>query len=320
MSDMKPLLSPVSRADAINTQAAAWLEKADFGELSDIDEGVLNAWLAESHAHRAAYWRLKAVWHETYRLAILKNRKTNDAAPQPAWKMPALFFKLAAAFVAVAVLSAGAFVALKKPQSRTYATSIGGHETVRFADGTQIELNTDTVLRAEMTTRERTVWLEKGEAYFQVHHDAARPMVVIVGDRRITDLGTQFLVRREPGKLKVALFEGSVRLDTANLVPGEEATATATSISVAHKSVEDLTNEIAWRDGVLVFKHATLADAAKAFNRYSTKKLILADPAVGQQTVGGTFRTNDPESFAAVVRALLSLQVTNKGNEIVISR
>ena len=320
MSEMKPLLSPTSRADAINAQAAAWLEKADFGELSEIDEGALGAWLAESHANRAAYWRLKAVWHETYRLSILKNRKTNNAAPSPMWKMPALFFKLAAAFVAVAVLSAGAVVAFKKPESRTYTTSIGGHETVRFADGTQIELNTDTVLRAKMTTRERTIWLEKGEAYFRVRHDAARPMVVIAYNRRITDLGTQFLVRREPGELKVALFEGSIRLGTTSLVPGEEATATATSLSITHKSVEDLTNEIAWRDGVLVFKHATLADAAKAFNRYSRKKLILADQAVGQQTVGGTFRTNDPEGFAAVVRALLSLHVADKGNEIVISR
>ena len=45
---------------------------------------------------------------------------------------------------------------------------------VSFADGTRIELNTDTVLRARMTTSERTVWLDQGEAYFQVKHDSRR--------------------------------------------------------------------------------------------------------------------------------------------------
>lgn len=318
MSTVKPLQT--SRADTINAQAAAWLEKADFGEWTDLDERALEDWLVQSHAHRAAYWRLKAVWRESYRLSILKSSAANEAALRPARKMPALLLRLAAAFVAVTVLGAGALLALGSPQSRTYATPIGGHEIVRFADGTQVELNTNTVVRATMTSQQRMVWLEKGEAYFQVHHDAARPMVVIAGDRRITDLGTQFLVRREPGALKVVLFEGSIRLGATKLVPGEEATATATSMSVAHKSVEELTNEIAWRDGVLVFKHATLADAAKAFNRYNTQKLVFADNVVAQETVGGTFRTNDAKAFAAVIRALLNLHVTNKGNEIVISR
>ncbi|HEV2561548.1 MAG TPA: FecR domain-containing protein [Rhizomicrobium sp.] len=320
MSDLKPLSSSASRADAINAQAAAWLEKADFGELNEIDEGALEAWLAESHSHRAAYWRLKAVWQESYRLSVLQRRNASDVARPSIWKTPTLLLRLAAALVVMVVLSTGALVALKSPQTRTYETPIGGHETVRFSDGTQIELNTNTVLRAQMTTQERTVWLEKGEAYFEVRHDPARPMNVIVGARRITDLGTQFLVHRESGQVKVALLEGRVRIGATNLAPGDEAIATATSISVSRKSVEDLTNEIAWRNGVLAFRHATLADAAKAFNRYNAIKLVLADQDVAHQTIGGTFRTNDVQGFGAAVKSLLGLHVVNEGNQIVISR
>ena len=75
-----------------------------------------------------------------------------------------------------------------------FSTEVGGHETVTFSDGTRIELNTNTVLRARMTTAQRTVWLDKGEAYFQVKHDPAHPLTVIAG-HRVTDLGTEFLVR-----------------------------------------------------------------------------------------------------------------------------
>lgn len=321
MSQMNPRPISATRMAAIKEQAAAWLQQCDFGELTESDEARLEAWLAESHAHRAVYWRLKAAWRETYRLSVLRQRNTDHTAERtPFGKAPSLVLGLAAAVAAVFVLSAGTLIAFKDSQDRTYSTPVGGHETVRFSDGTQIELNTNTVLRAQMTTRERTVWLEKGEAYFQVKHDPGRPMVVIAGARRITDLGTQFLVRRDSDRLKVALFEGRVRFGAINLNPGDEVTATATAISVSQKSVEDLTNEIAWRNGVLAFRHATLGDAAKAFNRYNAKKLILVDQEIARETVGGTFRTNDVEGFTAVVKALLGLHAVNEGNQIVISR
>lgn len=320
MSYVNQRPSSATQMDAIKAQAAAWLQQRDFGELNEIDEAKLEAWLAELHAHRAVYWRLKAAWHETYRLSVLRQLGADHVERPSLSRMPTLLLGIAAAVAAVFVLSVGALVALKNPQDRTYATAVGGHETVRFSDGTQIELNTNTILRAQMTTRERTVWLERGEAFFKVRHDPARPMVVVAGARRITDLGTQFLVHRDADQLKVALFEGRIRFGAKNLTPGDEATATATTMSISRKSVEDLTNEIAWRNGVLAFRHTTLADAAKAFNRYNVKKLILANQEIAHQTVGGTFRTNDVDGFTAVVKALLGLHVTNEGNQIVISR
>ena len=52
---------------------------------------------------------------------------------------------------------------------------------MNFADGSRIELNTNTVLRARMTTDQRIVWLEKGEAYFRIKHDSTHPFIVMVG-------------------------------------------------------------------------------------------------------------------------------------------
>jgi transmembrane sensor len=320
MSEKNLQTSFVSQAGAIKERAAIWLRRHDFGDLTERDKAEFEKWLAESDAHRAAYWRLKATWNETYRLSALRRPQSDGVVSAPFWRAPALLFRLAAAAAVAVVVLGGAAVALKDTQDKLYSTQIGGHETIRFADGTEIELNTNTVLRARMTTRERTVWLEKGEAFFKVRHDAANPMTVIAGERRIFDLGTQFLVRRSASELNVALFEGRVRVDKANLFPGEEAVATPTSLLVSHKSVEDLTNEIAWRNGVLVFGKATLADAAKAFNRYNEVKLVVRDPAIANQIVGGTFRTNDVEGFISVVQELLGLRTAQSGNQIVISR
>jgi len=320
MSGAKLQNSSVSRTSAIKEQAATWIRRQDFGELTERDEAAFQAWLSASHAHRAAYWRLKAAWAETYRLSVLRGAKSENAERAPIWRTPSLLFRVAAAVMVAAIFGGGALYALRGTEDRIYSTPVGGHETVRFADGTQIELNTDTILRTRMTTQQRTVWLDRGEAYFKVKHDPAHPLTVIADGRRIVDLGTQFLVRRDAGELKVALFQGRVRLGKTDLVPGEEAIATPTSLVVSHKSVEDLTNEIAWRNGVLVFRGATLADAAKAFNRYSKTKLVLNDPAIARQVIGGTFRTNDVEGFIGVVQELLGLRTTKNGNQIVISR
>jgi len=302
----------------IKAQAAAWLQRRDFGEWTENDAADLEAWLAQSHLHAAAYWRLEAAWEQTYRLSVLRRVEAEPAMQSPGW-LPMLM-RTAAILAVAAILGTGVLVAVKIPRDRKYATSIGGHEVVKFTDGSQIELNTDTVLRTHMTTQERIVWLDKGEAFFRVKHDAAHPLIVIAGNRHITDLGTQFLVRRDGNALKVALLEGRVRLGSTNLAPGDEAIATANSMIVSRRSVEELTNEIAWRNGVLVFRHATLADAVKAFNRYSDRKLVVPDPVIGRRTVGGTFRTNDVEGFTAVVQDLLGLRVANDGNQIVIER
>lgn len=317
---MNPNLPASSRTHLIKEQAASWIRRQDFAEMSESDSAEFEGWLAQSHAHRAAYWRLKAAWDETYRLSALRQPHADAPARAPLWRTPSLLLRVAAAAVFIAMLGGGALYAFNAPSDRVYATAIGGHETVRFADGTEVELNTNTAIRARMNSSERTVWLDKGEAFFKVRHDAAHPLVVIAEGRRIVDLGTQFLVHRETDRLKVALFEGRVRIGKTNLLPGEEAIATTTGLSVTHKSIEDLTNEIAWRNGVLVFRGATLADAAKAFNRYSTRKIVVRDPSISGQVVGGTFRTSDVEGFTSVVQELLGLKVAKNGNQIVISR
>ncbi len=313
-------------AKDLNARAAYWLERSDGG-LSDTEKGEFEAWLAQSPANRAAFWRLKAAWSHASRLAAL-----GAAQPEPAQRpFPASGIKIAAVLAMLAVMGSAVagYVLLAAPHERTYATAVGGRERIAFADGTRIELNTDTVIRTRMTTAERTVWLEKGEAFFQVKHDPKHPFAVIVGDHRVTDLGTEFLVRRDPGKLEVALIEGKARFGArdarkkspaALLVPGDVATATTGAMFVTHESERKLDRELGWRHGVIVFKYTPLADAASEFNRYNRQKLVIADPQTAKLTIVGTFRTTDVRAFAAAAQSLFNLHVENDGDEIVISR
>ncbi|HEY5237953.1 MAG TPA: FecR domain-containing protein [Rhizomicrobium sp.] len=320
--------APAISASDIETNAAAWFRRRHFWNWSAADQAELETWLGQSLAHRIAYWRLQGAWEHTGRLAALRpaSAEQESAAPR---KTISTAIKIAAmAIVAIVASAAMAFYVLS-PREKAYATGLGGHQTVRLADGSRIELNTDTNLRVLEGRESRTVWLEKGEAFFQVKHDAAHPFVVLAGNRRVTDIGTAFVIRRDTDRLQIAVVEGRVRLDAQgrNAAPhsellskGDVMVASAGGLSMANRSARELTNDLGWRRGLLIFRHTTLAAAADEFNRYNREKLVIADSAVARLTLNGTFRTSDVRQFIEVAQAVFGLHVENRGHDAVISR
>ena len=324
MSDLNVGPRQVS-AEKIRACAADWLARRVSENWSREDQAELDAWLAESPAHRVAFLRVSAAWSHTYRLSILQPA---EAGPEAAPIKRNWFVPVAIAASALLVAGLGAAYYLRAPTDRVFSTPVGGHETIAFADGTKVELDTDTVIRARMTTRGRTVWLEKGEAYFSVKHDPAHPFIVLAGEHRITDLGTKFFVRRDPSRLEVALLEGRIRFgensdrsQSQTLMPGQVATATSSTMFVTRESARQLARELSWRRGMLVFEKTPLADAASEINRYNRgEKLVIADPAAAGITIDGAFPADDPRVFLEAAQTLFGLKVARRGDQIVISR
>jgi transmembrane sensor len=316
-------------ADKIEEQAADWLQRRHFWNWTDGDQAALDGWLAESPAHLVAYLRLESALGRTGRLAALRAPDGEQAAAPQSGAMQPVLLRMAAVLAILVLTGAGAAFLFSRSQERTYVTPVGGHEIVSFADGSKIELNTDTVLRARMTTQERVVWLDRGEAFFRVKHDPAHPFVVMVGDRRVTDLGTQFLVRREQHRLEVAVLQGRVWFDrpdkqtlaqAAFLTPGDVATIKSGQMTVAKTNVHLLDSELAWRQGVLVFRHTPLAEAARELNRYNRTKIVIDDATAAGMTMNGSFPATSVSTFIEAARDVFGLHVEDRGKEIVISR
>lgn len=310
----------------LDTEAANWLERLEFGTA---DSAALEAWLAQSWEHRVAYWRMRSVWNETNRFAALRSptqtRAGNLRTPRALPGSRFLFRAAAAAVVVVAVV--GVAIKFGREQNQMFATELGAKKTLTLADGSQIELNTNTLLR--LSADQRTAWLDNGEAYFQITHDAAHPFTVNVGDRRVVDLGTKFVIRRESENTRVSLIEGraevqgdgaGTQLKPVMLAPGDVAIASHGVLSVERRPSRELSDDLGWRRGLLIFYHTPLADAAKEFNRYNATKLVIADGDVAQRRINGTFLANNVEVFGHVAQAALGLHVHNEDNRIVISR
>lgn len=310
-------------ANPVDARAALWLERQDGENWSEADQAELDAWLAQSPAHVVAYLRLYDAWSRADRLAALR--------PKPEQEKPlasgGIFLRIAAALALIAITGAFAANYLMRPREVTFVTPVGGRETIKLSDGTRIELNTDTSIRVSATRERRLVTLDRGEAYFEVRHDAARPFVVQATDGRVVDLGTKFLVRDHTDHLEVSLIEGRARFESPNaqrqsaiLKPGDVVVATADTLSVTSRSARELSDALAWQRGVIVFDHTTLADAAAELNRYNAKKIVIADPDVRRRIIGATIPVNGVEAFTRVAREIFHVHVEKNGGEIIISR
>lgn len=328
MSDRSRHLG-LADSEAICARAAEFIVEQQTGEWSQSDEAALAEWLAESSAHRIAFWKLEATWDRTKRIAALKPVRRARLAEMGRRVWPVLSRAAAALALVCAGGAAAFYYSHRPPQEQTYATTVGGHETLALDDGSRIELNTDTSIRIAMTGKSRKVWLDRGEAYFDIHHDGARPFVVMAGNARVTDLGTKFTVRREEKRLNVSLIEGRAELEngeagdnarSAVLKPGDVAVATRDTVAITRKRDQVLKDALGWRRGVLVFEDTELSAAAQEFNRYNRKKVIVADAHTAHLRIGGTFPSTNVDAFADAAEAILGLHVRYRGNDIVISR
>ncbi len=327
MTAPEPIVSLAAR-DAVSRRAAVFFERRHFGEWTGADQAEFDAWLAESVFHRVAYLRVEGAVAHAGRLVAF--RRSFRRAPGGTGRLASYYRLLAlpllaAAFAALGIWGFPLVESLMQPPERSFSTDIGGRTMLSFADRTQIELNTDTAIRFRMTNKERIVWLERGEAWFHVAHNAADPFTLFVGNHRVTDLGTEFVVRRGANRLVVALLQGRAALTTqgaptATLAAGEEAVAAGASVSIIRKSPQELADELAWRRGKLVFRNTRLADVVKEFNRYNATKLVIADPAIAGEKINGDAKTDDYEGFLQLVEVALKLHVERDGNDILIFR
>ncbi|TWB39057.1 FecR family protein [Nitrospirillum pindoramense] len=326
--------------DPIEEQAARWLARQDAGPLNAAAKAGFDAWLATSTRHRVTYLRLEAAWRRADHLRSPGQATTlplppTDAPPAPWRRWPAR----RAARWATMTAAAAAVLLLVLPlvdewdwpfaAGQKFSTGVGDRYTAHLQDGSQIELNTNTRLRASVDQTAREVRLDKGEAFFEVVHDDKHPFVVISGDLRIVDVGTKFSVRRDGDKLEVVVAEGAVLVEDMahpNDVPptlvtqSMAAVAQPKAIRKSSRSEEQIREALGWRHGTLVFTDRPLREVAAEFNRYNRKQLVVpAEGPMGDIRIGGSFEATNVDAFARLLHSGFGLKVIDDGREIRIS-
>jgi transmembrane sensor len=318
-------------AAGIEQQAAQWLARQDGARWSAGAQAELDAWLDADVQHRVAYLRLRAAWR---RADALDGAARPDPLPGPVSARrpapaPAVAWRLAAGLLLACGLGAVLAPEFGWRQGERYATRTGENRTVALADGSRLTLNTATRLRAA-PDGQRKVWLDSGEAYFDIAPDPAHPFVVDAGASRVTVLGTRFTVRRDGERTSVLVEQGRVRVstngaalqaaDAVELTRNQEASAVRGRIARAERSPAQTAQRMAWRSGRIVFDGATLGEAVAEFNRYNERKLVLADQEAAALPIGGSFAPSNLNGFVRLLEQGFGLQAQRGDAQIVLSR
>jgi transmembrane sensor len=340
----------------IERDAALWLARRDAGGWAERQERALETWLAENAAHRVAFLRLEAAWQESARLQAFAAGDAGGRFPaRGEWAHSPYFAHsinseraamhgrraaarkrrrwltsagIAAGLVIATVASGLAWRNYTHIDRAAWATALGGRQVVQLPDGSTATLGSKTDVRMAFSRTQRDLELTRGEAFFDVAHDAARPFVVHANGYRVIAVGTRFDVRREAGQLRVVVTRGLVRLQSAHdpskppamLPAGSIATVAGDDVAISQVSVDEAKEALSWRDGFVVFHRTPLAEAVREFNRYNTRQIVIADPSLDALRVGGNFKLDNNDAFVRLMQAVFPVRVEQGGREIVLTR
>jgi transmembrane sensor len=203
-------------------------------------------------------------------------------------------------------------------------TGIGERTGVTLADGSRIELNSDTAIDIRFTDAERLLRLVRGEILLDTAPDptagdgkAARPFIVQTAQGHIHALGTRFMVRQPEGwpggESVVAVFDGAVALQPRNaklrvLGAGQQASFTRDGVGPITTAREEAT---AWTRGMIVARDMPLADFLAELDRHHHGHLGC-DPAVAGLEVTGTYPLADPDGVLDMLQTTLPVRLRSR--------
>jgi transmembrane sensor len=332
----------------IAAEAAVWMARLHGPSRNSQMEREFRAWQATSPRHREAFERCTDVWQDIPRIGLATAYEGGASARAASARSGQGRFEAARRWITASAVAgavaACAVLVLHWRGENAYSTQVGEQRLVVLEDGSRMLLNTDTRLRVDFGSAQRTVDVRNGEAFFEVAKDARRPFVVRVAGTEVVAVGTAFAVRYAPAahaadELTVTLVEGHVNVRPADRRSGDALAperlvsmkagerllldrpsrdAAAVVARVDHPDVE---RAMAWKRSEAVFDDTALADAVAEMNRYDRTPIVLLDGlASSGLRVSGLFRTDDSVGFANAVASLHGLSLREQGGRLELSK
>jgi transmembrane sensor len=297
-------------------QAAEWFVRMKEGQFTEVQRNEFERWLDADPNNRKEYQAVQGLWSELDGLKDIASFKHANVESNTSQKRS--WNSLALAATLIIFVFTGVLVFLYDQGS--YTTAKGELTTVRLEDSSVVHLNSDTSLKVDFTGGKRTIYLLRGEAYFDVSHDPQRPFVVESEGGSARAVGTQFNVYRQSSAVRVTVVEGRVEVATEN---GDARLLNADEV-VAYKSGGREISQIEhsdgrsldWLDGRLRFKATPLVDVVSRLNRYLETPLRISDPELNNLKLSGDFRISNLKDLPELLPRLLPVTLQRKRDYI----
>lgn len=339
--------------DDIPSTASDWVARMNAGPLSPELQNALDAWIARDRQNQADLTMARLTWSVAQKLhtsddahrelRALKNNAEGWLSRLFGGSISpfGVFPRLVPAFAALVLMVVGAVWYLdaspKLPNGlaqlhngENALTAIGEITSYVLPDGSKLTVNADSNVRVAFTDERRQIFLEHGQAFFEVQHNTKRPFVVVAGSRTIVVTGTQFDVKYDSNKsaTQVAVVAGHVNVgDSSHSADANEFLALEANdvynfpqggppmrLALAANLVS------AWQKRKLYFEGTTVGDVLVSVNRYTPKRLELADPKLADLPLSGAFTAGDTDAILFSLETLYGIHAVDSGPVFMLSK
>lgn len=266
------------------------------GALSDLEKEIIDNWFSERITDKPLAHGPQSELRLAVYSGIQQRIRKQDKKRYPlGWlKIACLLFLISG----TSVFTLRKLKETKQPKQQSvqvFSTVNGQNKKITLQDGTQIWLNSATRLCVDAgftNSRLRKVYLEHGEAFFQVKRDTLRPFKIITQRFVTTVLGTSFNIKSYPElhTYTVAVASGKVKVAYQNKLLAQELTPnkvlTYTLLNRKKTiSKQDVSLLSGWRlNGSVYLENLTLSQIGAALSRQYNMEVKINHPANDKKT------------------------------------
>jgi transmembrane sensor len=191
---------------------------------------------------------------------------------------------------------------------------------VKLPDGSLIYLNRNSEFsyRSNFGARNRNVSL-RGEAFFEIAPDPAKPFVIDAGAARVKVIGTSFnvLTKNNDAAVEVFVRTGKVMLSDNSgsksiaLDPGYIGTMDR---ETSAKKLNDNPNYLSWKTGLLVYNGQKLDVVFSDLKRVYNMDIEVADSTILENRWTSPIDNQPQETIIRLICASFNLSYSKDGN------
>jgi transmembrane sensor len=313
------------------------LVKYLLGEANEEERLLVEEWINNDLTNKRQYEDFKKIWEESRKLA-LESKVDEDAAwlrfkeriHAPAKKQavvrkmrPLRWMRVAAIFILIVGAAIIGFLTLgEKPVENLVVASGASTKTDTLPDGSVITLNKNSELAfpSKFKGDTRTIAL-KGEAFFNVTPNKAKPFIIHVNDVTVRVVGTSFNVRSVNGVTEVIVETGVVQVSrnnkTVELKPKEKVRVSLQdSALVKQEEPEKLYNY--YRSKEFVCDDTPLWKLVEVLKEAYGVNIIIANDSIRNLKLNTTFNNESLDRVLQIASETLGFTITEEKDRIIL--
>jgi transmembrane sensor len=296
-------------------EAARWFVLLASGDASPADRERWLAWRAADARHEAGWQRAQAVTALFGGIPEGQTQLTVDALQRKSTISRGRRRMLGALGGLFAVGIVGWQGWRRTDWSADHYTSVGEQREIVLADGSLVQLDTDTVIDVIFSAQHRLIHLRRGRLLIETAHSPSDhplpPLFVETAEGKVRALGTRFVVRQHTENTEVSVLEARVAIHAADtgdvpvLSAGESVYFNRTGI-ISQRTNQ--ANDAAWSKGILIANDMQLGDFIAELARYR-KTPLACSPAARHLHISGSYPLHNIDQILIALADTLPVRV-----------